>query len=272
MASAAMIVLRRLPRNSSTTSAARSAPRTRCSFTASTLVRIVSELSRTTLQRVAGRQRRLDLAPGARAPRRPPRRCWRPTACGSTAPPPACRRCWRRSPPPPRRRRPVATSRTRIGWPSRCARRSRSIACTLLDAAADAQGQPLRAGLDRAARRGEVLRHERALHVDGGEPGRAQPDRVEPDVDLALPPADDRHLADAGDALERRRTSWSASSVISRIGRFDLQRQEQHRGRVRIELADDRALGPLGQIGHAPSRRARAPPARRRRCPSPARS
>ena len=46
MASAAMIVLRKLPRNSSTTSAASSAPRIRCSLTASTLVRVVSELSR----------------------------------------------------------------------------------------------------------------------------------------------------------------------------------------------------------------------------------
>ena len=44
------------------------------------------------------------------------------------------------------------------------------------------------------------------------------------------------------------RISWSANSVTSRIGRVDSQRQEQHRRRVGIELADDRALGPFGQI------------------------
>ncbi len=48
MASAAMIVLRRLPRKISTTSEARMAPSTRCSRTALTLVRVVSVLSRMT--------------------------------------------------------------------------------------------------------------------------------------------------------------------------------------------------------------------------------
>ncbi len=48
MASAAMSVLRALPRKRSTTSAASTAPSTRCSFTASTLVRIEPESSRTT--------------------------------------------------------------------------------------------------------------------------------------------------------------------------------------------------------------------------------
>ncbi len=48
MARAAMIVLRRLPRKSSTTSAAKTAPSTRCSFTASVLVRMEPELSRCT--------------------------------------------------------------------------------------------------------------------------------------------------------------------------------------------------------------------------------
>ncbi len=48
IASAAMTVERTLPRNTSTTSAARSAPTARCSFTASTLLRVASVLSRTT--------------------------------------------------------------------------------------------------------------------------------------------------------------------------------------------------------------------------------
>ncbi len=51
MASAAMMVLRKFPRNSSTTSDARNDPRIRCSRTASTLVRVVSVLSRMTLSR-----------------------------------------------------------------------------------------------------------------------------------------------------------------------------------------------------------------------------
>ena len=45
---AAITVERRLPRNSSTTSAASSAPSTRCSSTCDAEVRICTELSRTT--------------------------------------------------------------------------------------------------------------------------------------------------------------------------------------------------------------------------------
>ncbi len=52
IASAAISVLRKLPRNSSTTSAASSAPSTRCSRTALTLVRVVSVLSRMTVSLV----------------------------------------------------------------------------------------------------------------------------------------------------------------------------------------------------------------------------
>ncbi len=47
MAMAAISVLRTLPRNTSTTRAAKMAPRIKCSFTASTLVRITPESSRT---------------------------------------------------------------------------------------------------------------------------------------------------------------------------------------------------------------------------------
>jgi hypothetical protein len=46
IARAAMMVLRRLPRNTKTTRAAKMAPRIRCSRTAATLVRMVRELSR----------------------------------------------------------------------------------------------------------------------------------------------------------------------------------------------------------------------------------
>ena len=48
IAIAAMIVLRTLPRKKNTTTAASSAPTTRCSFTASTLVRMTFDSSRTT--------------------------------------------------------------------------------------------------------------------------------------------------------------------------------------------------------------------------------
>jgi hypothetical protein len=48
IATAAISVLRRLPRNNRTTSEARIAPRPRCSLTAPTLVRVVSVLSRMT--------------------------------------------------------------------------------------------------------------------------------------------------------------------------------------------------------------------------------
>ena len=48
MASAAMIVLRRLPRNRSTMTAAKMAPRIKCSVTASAPVRTTAEPSRCT--------------------------------------------------------------------------------------------------------------------------------------------------------------------------------------------------------------------------------
>ena len=54
IASAAMNVLRALPRNTSTISAAKSAPKTKCSLTAFKLVRMTCELSRTTFSLVPG--------------------------------------------------------------------------------------------------------------------------------------------------------------------------------------------------------------------------
>ena len=60
----------------------------------------------------------------------------------------------------------------------------------------------LRAGLDAAARGGQVLRRERALHVDRAQVVGAQLDRIHAHVDLPRAAADDRHLADAGDALD----------------------------------------------------------------------
>ena len=166
----------------------------------------------------------------------------------------------------------VPTSRTRMGWPSTLRTTMSPIACTLVT-------RPLTRNVSRCGPvstappgAADVLRDDRALDVDGGQAGGAQPRRVELDVDLALAPADDRHLADAADVLERLPHLVSANSVTSRMRPRRLHRQEQHRRRVRIELGDRRALGPLGQIGRHHATRARAPPARRRRCPCRARS
>jgi len=87
-----MIVDRTLVRNSSTTTAARIEPTTRCSSTLWIEASMKSEASRHHADGVARRQRRLQLVDFSRAPLSRPRRCWSPIAGG-----PAAARCWRRS-------------------------------------------------------------------------------------------------------------------------------------------------------------------------------
>ena len=56
--------------------------------------------------------------------------------------------------------------------------------------------------IDAAAGHLDVLRLQRPRDVGDRQVVGAQAIGVEPDVDLALPAAEDEHLADAGDALE----------------------------------------------------------------------
>ena len=234
MAIAAMIVLRRLPRNSSTTSAARRAPRTRCSFTASTLVRIVAELSRTTLQLVAGRAASSDLRHARRAPRRRPRRCSRPTACGSTARTAGLpSRCWRPSRPPPRRPRRGPRRARRIGWPRRCARRSperlRRCSTRPLTRKVSCCGpvSTRRRAWSGSAPRSRAARRRRSARAARSCTGSSTTliCRLRPPMIVTWPTPE--MFSSAG------RTSWSAISVTSRIGRCRLERDEEHRRRVR---------------------------------------
>jgi hypothetical protein len=59
----------------------------------------------------------------------------------------------------------------------------------------------LRAGLEVAARRGEVLRSQGSHDVNGGEAGGAQRDGIHHHVDLPLTPADNGDFANARDRL-----------------------------------------------------------------------
>ena len=214
IAIAAMIVLRTLPRKRKTTTAARSAPTTRCSFTPSTLVRMTPESSRTTSSVSPAGSALLDVARGARCTRvddlRP---CSRPTACGWRGRRSARRRGWPRS--RALRRRPRRRRRRGRGSSARPpARTTRSpISFGSLDAAVDAERELLGPGLDATARHREVLRRDRALHVERGDAGAAQLDRVEPDVDLTLLSAEDADLTDAVDRLE-----LAANALVGELG------------------------------------------------------
>ena len=91
----------------------------------------------------------------------------------------------------------------------------------------------------------------RALHVDRGEARRrAGATGSSQHVDLPLAPPTRLHLADAGDALD-----LPAHLLVGELG--DLadrlvgarQRDEQDGRGVRVELADDRRVDALGQVG-----------------------
>ena len=203
IASAAMIVLRKLPRNSSTTSAASSAPSTRCSRTALTLVRVrlgvvaddgeLRPAGQRALELLHALAERVDDGDAVLARLLADRQHDGRLAVDAARP----------SRPPPRRRRRARRRAPGSGWSSTWRMMMSPTAGDAGDAAAHAERQPLRPGVDRAARRGDVLRDDGALHVDGGEAVRAQLDRIEQHLDLALAAADDRHLADARDVLQR---------------------------------------------------------------------
>ena len=116
-----------------------------------------------------------------------------------------------------------------------------------LHAAARAQRHLRRAGLDAAAGNLGVLRLQRARDVGHGQVVGLQPRRVERDVDLALPSADQQDLADAVDALELapQRLVGVLGDVADRLVGGDRDRHD--RRRVRIELLDRRLLDVLRQ-------------------------
>ena len=84
--------------------------------------------------------------------------------------------------------------------------------------------------------------------VVGGHVQRAHPVGVEPDADLPLAPAQDRHGADARDALEAfldlscRRMGQVARRHVAR------QHHREDRFGVRVDLLDDRLIGVLRQV------------------------
>src|SRR5262252_645248 len=115
-------------------------------------------------------------------------------------------------------------------------------------AAAHPERQPRRTGVDRPARRRHVLGDDGALDLDRAHPRAAQLHGIQNHLNLALPPTQDGHLPDARHVLQRlpQLVIGELRHLADRALRQ--QRDEQHRRRVRIQLADDRVLGPLGQI------------------------
>ena len=114
-----------------------------------------------------------------------------------------------------------------------------------LDAAARAQRERLRALIDAAAGDFDVLRLQRARDVVDRQVVAAEPIGIEPDVDLALPAAEDQHLSDAVDALE-----LAAQHLVGVFGDVadrpvGAEREAQHRRRVRVEPVDARLLNGL---------------------------
>ena len=100
----------------------------------------------------------------------------------------------------------------------------------------------MRALIDPAAGDLDVLRLQRARDVGHGEVVGAQPIGVEPDVDLALPAAEDEHLADAADAFE-----LAAQHLVGVFGDFadrlvGGQRDTEDRRGIGIEFVDARRL------------------------------
>ena len=170
MASAAMTVLRQLPRKMSTITAAKTAPSTRCSLTASTLVRMDADSSRTTLSSEPDGERLLNLDE--------PRLDRVDDGDGVLARLLADRQ----------HDALLAVLGGRgLGLlhavldPRHVADARRVVLALLdddaadlgdvVDAPLDPQREALRAGLNLPARNAQVLLRERALHVDRGEPG-----------------------------------------------------------------------------------------------------
>ena len=212
MASAAMIVLRTLPRKMSTMTAAKNAPRTRCSLTALTLVRIDADSSRTTLSSEPG---------GSDFSTSPSRASTASTT--ATVFSPDCLRIDRTTLSLPSSEADVfgsstpsstrATSPMRVGWSWLSLMTMRPILATSSTRPSTRSERLFGPRLDLPARDAQVLLRERALHVDRGEPGGLELERVEPDVDLPLLAAEDVDLADAVDALD-----LAAHALVGELG------------------------------------------------------
>ena len=254
-----MIVERRLPRNSSTTSAASSAPTTRCS---STCVCRRADLDRVVADDVDASSPAAASSAARRprpSPRRRPRRCSCRTACAPTARSPARRCAPRPSRRPPRRRSTVGD----------VAHADRVVALLAHDDVADLRRPRPRgprcaascsSGRSRADRPGTLTfaGRDRALDLERRHAGRGEPDRIEVDVDLALLAAEDHDLADAVEALDALLDLLVGEprQLARRHALRALDRQHDDRRRVGIRLAGPRDGCPAAGRG-APSRCAR---------------
>ena len=207
-----------------------------------------AELSRTTLERVAGGQRVARRRRAARAPRRRPRRCSCRIACGRRARPRArrrgARRCSASSLPSSTRAdvarrgsggRPCSRTTMRADARAGCSTRprTRSVSCS---------------GPVSTWPPGVVMfcARDRALHVAASRPaarsftGSSQTLiwRLRPPRTITWPDARRRSRSGGARVL-------SATSVISRMGLLGVDRDVEDRRGVGIELGDDRRVDVL---------------------------
>jgi hypothetical protein len=116
------------------------------------------------------------------------------------------------------------------------------------DATGDAQRDRLRPGIHAATGGGQVLRCECALQIDGAQVVSAHFHWIHAHVDLTRAAADDRHLAHARDALDLASHAFvrDFGDLADRL--LGAQGDQQHRRRLRIDLAHDRRVGAARQI------------------------
>ena len=248
MASAAMIVLRQLPRKMSTITAAKNAPRTRCSLTALTLVRIEADSSRTTFSSQPG---------GSDFCTSPSRALTASTT--ATVFSPDCLRIDRTTLSLPSSEAEVlgsstpsstrATSPMRVGWSWLSLMTMRPIFAT---------------SSTRPSTRSERLFGPVSICPPGTlrfccasarststavSPTACELERVEPDVDLPLLAPEDVDLTDAVDALD-----LAAHPLVGELGRVAdrpgaAQRDVEDRRGVGVDLRHDGLVDPLGEVG-----------------------
>src|SRR5690606_2994109 len=118
------------------------------------------------------------------------------------------------------------------------------------DAALDAKLERLRAALDVAAGKLDVLGGERPLDVHRGQPEALEPDGIDRDVDLALSAAEDAHPADAVERLDARE-----DPLIGVLGHLPRGAGGDHgdlqdRRFVGIDLLDLGRVDALRQVSH----------------------